>query len=431
MQPAACCAAPHAFPVTTACCVPCTTKLGTVLRSCAQQSTTTSLSWFSPALLKQLSFQASHCPVQLFSCRAFKLGIFHCAFAAMKQLIILSCQAAAVPIRATVTVCSLLWARHHAERHMSLTLCLSACSREWPLPRSLQSSTRRASTRASNPSRPSTTLERCAPAADPTPGLGQPITVWAPSVPDVLGLLLDLKTAAGCDKLLCTLGCPLQPSIVQRCAMRNHQHAATGHCCTLLSHLWSLFTVVACTASSISPIQHSLDGMSRGCVDSFCPRLAVLHVLQVNKVRECPQEPSVLVTHTDAPELYVWSTERQHNRQGDTVSGAGGCDHRSNQIPAGTGSSVGSKRARWSTLGGTQPLRLSKPCKANCSCQDVPCPVRLACLQENRRVLAVCARPSWSMLDVQLLWLCNPPQGHPPSPGCVLAPHEPHGRAQL
>ena len=53
------------------------------------------------------------------------------------------------------------------------------------------------------------------------------------------------------------------------------------------------------------------------------PWLTVLNLLQVNKIRECPQEPSVLVTHTDAPELYVWSTERQHNRLGDTVSGQG------------------------------------------------------------------------------------------------------------
>lgn len=41
--------------------------------------------------------------------------------------------------------------------------------------------------------------------------------------------------------------------------------------------------------------------------------------LQVNKIRECPQHPSVVVTHTDAPELFAWSTERQPNRQGDKV----------------------------------------------------------------------------------------------------------------
>ncbi len=40
---------------------------------------------------------------------------------------------------------------------------------------------------------------------------------------------------------------------------------------------------------------------------------------QVNKIRECPQHPSVVVTHTDAPQLFVWSTERQPNRQGDKV----------------------------------------------------------------------------------------------------------------
>ena len=45
----------------------------------------------------------------------------------------------------------------------------------------------------------------------------------------------------------------------------------------------------------------------------------VLLLPQVNKIRECPQHPSVVVTHTDAPELFAWSTERQPNRQGDKV----------------------------------------------------------------------------------------------------------------
>eukprot|EP00891_Asterochloris_glomerata_P005462 jgi/Astpho2/5462/fgenesh1_pm.00077_%23_3_t len=51
---------------------------------------------------------------------------------------------------------------------------------------------------------------------------------------------------------------------------------------------------------------------------SIKPFKTIYHPGEVNKIRECPQEPSVLVTHTDAPELYVWSTERQHNRLGDT-----------------------------------------------------------------------------------------------------------------
>ncbi|KAA6418962.1 MAG: WD-40 repeat-containing MSI4-like [Trebouxia sp. A1-2] len=43
----------------------------------------------------------------------------------------------------------------------------------------------------------------------------------------------------------------------------------------------------------------------------------IYHPGEVNKIRECPQHPSVVVTHTDAPQLFVWSTERQPNRQGD------------------------------------------------------------------------------------------------------------------
>ena len=106
---------------------------------------------------------------------------------------ILSFPAAAVLIRAIFTVCSLLCAQLYAECHMSLTLCLLACSREWPLLRSSPSSTQLASTRVSNPSRPSTTLERCAPAAEPTQ-LGQPSQGVHPAcLMCCVCLLLDLK----------------------------------------------------------------------------------------------------------------------------------------------------------------------------------------------------------------------------------------------
>jgi histone-binding protein RBBP4 len=40
----------------------------------------------------------------------------------------------------------------------------------------------------------------------------------------------------------------------------------------------------------------------------------------VNKIREVPQHPEVIVTHTDAPELYVWNTQIQPNAQRDKVS---------------------------------------------------------------------------------------------------------------
>lgn len=40
---------------------------------------------------------------------------------------------------------------------------------------------------------------------------------------------------------------------------------------------------------------------------------------QVNKIREVPGFESIIVTHTDAPELYVWSLERQPDRAQDRV----------------------------------------------------------------------------------------------------------------
>lgn len=39
----------------------------------------------------------------------------------------------------------------------------------------------------------------------------------------------------------------------------------------------------------------------------------------MNKIRDVLQNPNVIVTHTDAPELYVWNTERQKNRAHDKV----------------------------------------------------------------------------------------------------------------
>ena len=77
VQPAACCACL----VTKACCeqathvgcAPCNTKLGTVPRSWAHCSTTTSSSNFSLALLKQPSFQALHHQMRPGRCSAAEL----------------------------------------------------------------------------------------------------------------------------------------------------------------------------------------------------------------------------------------------------------------------------------------------------------------------------------------------------------------------
>ena len=41
--------------------------------------------------------------------------------------------------------------------------------------------------------------------------------------------------------------------------------------------------------------------------------------MQVNKIREVPQHPHIVVTHTDKPQLYVWNLETQPNRASDKV----------------------------------------------------------------------------------------------------------------
>ncbi|KAK9818074.1 hypothetical protein WJX72_006679 [[Myrmecia] bisecta] len=43
----------------------------------------------------------------------------------------------------------------------------------------------------------------------------------------------------------------------------------------------------------------------------------ILHPGEPNKLRECPAHPSVIVTHTDAKELFVWNLKNQPNRQGE------------------------------------------------------------------------------------------------------------------
>ena len=42
--------------------------------------------------------------------------------------------------------------------------------------------------------------------------------------------------------------------------------------------------------------------------------------MQVNKIREVPQHPHIVVTHTDKPQLYVWNLETQPNRASDKVA---------------------------------------------------------------------------------------------------------------
>jgi hypothetical protein len=52
---------------------------------------------------------------------------------------------------------------------------------------------------------------------------------------------------------------------------------------------------------------------------SKCPYIrdtqVLVHPGEVNKIRELPQHPNVIVTHTDDPRLYVWNLERQPNHK--------------------------------------------------------------------------------------------------------------------
>lgn len=46
------------------------------------------------------------------------------------------------------------------------------------------------------------------------------------------------------------------------------------------------------------------------------PVKALIHPGEVNRLREVPQHPHVLVSHTDSPLLYVWNTDTQPDRSG-------------------------------------------------------------------------------------------------------------------
>lgn len=59
-----------------------------------------------------------------------------------------------------------------------------------------------------------------------------------------------------------------------------------------------------------------------------CPYIqdlkTIIHPGEVNKIRELPQHPTMVVTHTDAPELYVWNTQTQPNMTRDKSTGTWG-----------------------------------------------------------------------------------------------------------
>ncbi|KAL6755216.1 WD40 repeat-like protein [Haematococcus lacustris] len=49
----------------------------------------------------------------------------------------------------------------------------------------------------------------------------------------------------------------------------------------------------------------------------------IFHPGEVNKIREVPGHPQLVVTHTDAPEVYVWNVDKQPHRSRDKLKGKG------------------------------------------------------------------------------------------------------------
>eukprot|EP00195_Chlamydomonas_chlamydogama_P006777 CAMPEP_0202905910 /NCGR_PEP_ID=MMETSP1392-20130828/36561_1 /ASSEMBLY_ACC=CAM_ASM_000868 /TAXON_ID=225041 /ORGANISM="Chlamydomonas chlamydogama, Strain SAG 11-48b" /LENGTH=458 /DNA_ID=CAMNT_0049594215 /DNA_START=185 /DNA_END=1558 /DNA_ORIENTATION=+ len=60
---------------------------------------------------------------------------------------------------------------------------------------------------------------------------------------------------------------------------------------------------------------------------SKCPYIkdqkVIFHPGEVNKMRDIPQHPELIVTHTDSPELYLWNMDKQPARQREKSSGKG------------------------------------------------------------------------------------------------------------
>lgn len=67
--------------------------------------------------------------------------------------------------------------------------------------------------------------------------------------------------------------------------------------------------------SSQSFYSSTLIGESeRSLCHAVCGDIITAVFLQVNKIREVPQHPHIVVTHTDSEKLYVWNTVTQPNR---------------------------------------------------------------------------------------------------------------------
>ena len=99
-------------------------------------------------------------------------------------------------------------------------------------------------------------------------------------------------------------------------------------------------------------------------------------------MQEVPQHPHVLVTHTDAPELYVWNTDAQPDRAGVKVRGPG----RAVPCRAAPAAGLGGKLAGLgapacpppAALVGPHTLGTRSPPPAHPTCPTCPCcpPVR-------------------------------------------------------
>ena len=72
----------------------------------------------------------------------------------------------------------------------------------------------------------------------------------------------------------------------------------------------------------------SSDNISKWQDKSKCPYIkdhkVILHPGEVNKIREIPQQPHLVVTHTDDQELYLWNVTTQGHRGRERASGGKG-----------------------------------------------------------------------------------------------------------
>ena len=74
----------------------------------------------------------------------------------------------------------------------------------------------------------------------------------------------------------------------------------------------------------------------------------IIHPGEVNKIREFESQPNLVVTHTDAPELFVWDTDKQpHRKTGPSAADAKDERDRTGAPPSPTSSSSGTKNAEF------------------------------------------------------------------------------------